>query len=152
MYITTMSSSASGVLSQSFVGLIRAFGVLRTDATPCGQPMSVSTAHAICELANSGPLNQKELAQRIGLDTSSVSRLIGQLAKRDWAQRSTDPISGDSRVRLVYLTPIGRQVAEQVLTARAERFSRLLDAIDEKKRPQILESLELLIEAADVID
>lgn len=145
-----MSNDESGALGQSFVGLIHAFGVLRTDATPCGQPMSVSTAHAICELASAGPLNQKELAKRIGLDTSSVSRLIGQLAKKEWAMRSADPVSGDNRIRLVGLTPLGRQVAEQVLEARAERFARLLAGIDPEKRSQVLESLELLKEAADV--
>lgn len=147
-----MLDSDGGALGQSFVTLIHAFGVLRTDATPCGQPMSVSTAHALCELAATGPLSQKELAGRLGLKTSSVSRLVDELSQKGWAQRSSDPNGGDSRVRLVDLTPPGRKVAEQVATARAERFGRLLTAIDEKKRPQVLESLNLLKDAASDID
>ena len=70
---------------REFVGLIHAFRVLRIDATPCGQPISVSTAHAICEPAAHGP------------------------------------------------------------------FSQLLGAIEESKRPQVLEALHLLKDAANAI-
>lgn len=146
-----MSETQSGVLGQEFVGLIHAFGVLRTDATPCGQPMSVSTAHAICELAAHGPLSQTELADRLGLEASSISRLVDQLNRKGWAQRAPDPNHNDKRVRLVHLTEPGRQAAKQVSDARAERFGQLLDAIEESKRPQVLEALHLLKGAANAI-
>lgn len=133
------------------MGFIHAFGVLRTDATPCGQPMSVSTAHAICELAAHGPLSQTDLADRLGLESSSVSRLVDQLVRKGWAHRASDPDNNDRRVRFVSLTEPGRRVATQVGAARAERFGRLLDAIEESKRPQILEALHLLKDAADAI-
>ena len=151
MYIATMTPTPSEGLGQEFVGLIHAFGVLRTDATPCGQPMSVSTAHAICELAAHGPLSQTELADRLGLEPSSVSRLVDQLTRKDWAQRAPDPDSNDKRVRLVHLTGPGRRAAEQVSAARAQRFWRLLEAIEESKRPQVLEALHLLKDAANAI-
>ena len=109
-----MSRTPSDVLGQEFVGLIHAFGVLRTDATPCGQPMSVSTAHAICELAAHGPLSQTELADRLGLEASSISRLVDQLSQKGWAQRALDPDSNDKRFRLVHLTEPGRQAAGAV--------------------------------------
>ena len=126
-----MPRTQSDVLGQEFVNLIHAFGVLRTDATPCGQPMSVSTAHAICELAAHGPLSQTELADRLGLEPSSVSRLVDQLTRKGWAQRAPDPDSNDRRVRLVHLAEPGRQAAVQVSAARAERFARLFDAIED---------------------
>ena len=144
-----MSGSSSQLVQQHFVALIQAFGVLRTDATPCGQPMSVSTAHAMCELATEGQLHQKELAKRLGLDRSAVSRLVDQLVKRGWAERSPDPDGNDHRVRQIHLTTTGSDVAHRVLEARAERFSRLLDAIDEPKRQQVLDSLHLLKAATD---
>ena len=146
-----MPPTPSDDLGQEFVGLIHAFGVLRTDATPCGQPMSVSTAHAICELAAHGPLSQTELADRLGLEASSISRLVDQLSQKGWAQRALDPDSNDKRVRLVHLTEPGRQAAEQVSEARAQRFGQLLDGIEESKRPQVLEALHLLKDAANAI-
>ncbi|MEZ5375189.1 MAG: MarR family transcriptional regulator [Acidimicrobiales bacterium] len=135
--------------AQEFVGLIHAFGVLRTDSTPCGQPMSVSTAHAVCELATTGPLQQSELADRLGLTTSSVSRLVDQLERKEWAAREADPDEVDKRVRLVRLTERGHDIATTVLAARFARFERLLDKIDPAKHVQVFESLHLLREAAD---
>ncbi len=135
--------------AQEFVGLIHAFGVLRTDSTPCGQPMSVSTAHAICELATTGPMLQRDLAQQLGLTTSSVSRLVDQLERKGWATRQADPDETDKRVRRIRLTDNGLDIASNVLAARAERFERLLDGIDPSKHTQVLESLHLLREAAN---
>ena len=135
--------------AQEFVGLIHAFGVLRTDSTPCGQPMSVSTAHAISELATAGPMLQRDLAKQLGLTTSSVSRLVDQLERKGWATRQTDPDEADKRVRHIRLTDSGLDVASNVLAARAERFERLLAAIDPSRHLQVLESLRLLREAAN---
>jgi len=151
MYVATMSSTAGQALEHDFVAFIHAFGVLRTDATPCGQPMSVSTAHAICELVTRGPLSQRELADRLGLDASSVSRLVDQLTKKAWAQRGIDPNGLDRRVRLITVTEQGHQVASNVLAARSQRFRRLIDAVDESKQQQVLESLNLLKDAAHAI-
>ena len=147
-----MSSSLSEGLARDFVGFIHAFGVLRSDATPCGQPMSVSSAHALCELATGPPLNQRDLATRLGLTTSTVSRLVDQLVEKDWAQRHVDPDSSDTRIRLVALTSLGEQVAGQVLTARAQRFARLLDAIPLDKQSTVVESLHLLKAATDALN
>lgn len=144
-----MSSTAMQSHAQEFVGLIHAFGVLRSDSTPCGQPMSVSTAHAICELVTVGPMLQRDLAHQLGLTTSSVSRLVDQMERRGWATRESDPCEADKRVRHIHLTDHGQEVAMNVLTARAERFDQLLGAIDTSKHAQVLESLHLLREAAD---
>lgn len=146
-----MSVSDSDQLAESFVEFIHAFGVLRSDTTPCGQPMSVSTAHALCELATGPSLNQRELAERVGLSTSTVSRLVDQLVEKRWAERRVDPHGSDTRVRLVTLTPDGTRVAEQVLAARAKRFARLLDAVPTDKRSTVVEALHLLKEATDAL-
>lgn len=151
MYIATMFGADGEHLDEHFVALIQAFGVLRTDSTLCGQPMSVSTAHAICELATAGPLHQKDLVQRLGLDSSTVSRLVDQLRTRGWAERNVDPDSDDSRLRRIDLTSSGHGVARQVLDARRKRFALLLDAIDASKRDQVLESLHLLTAATGAI-
>ena len=138
-------------LGRDFVGFIHSFGLLRSDTTPCGQPMSVSTAHALCELRTGPPLNQRDLAARLGLTTSSVSRMVDQLETKTWAQRAEDPDCADGRVRLVLLTDLGRKIADQVLEARADRFSELLEAVPQGKRSDVLEALTLLKEAANAI-
>ena len=139
-------------LAQDFVGFIHAFGVLRSDTTPCGQPMSVSTAHALCELATGPSLNQRDLATRLGLTTSSTSRLVDQLVAKNWAQRQPDPDSSDTRVRLVVLTDDGTRTAHRVLQARSDRFSRLLEHIPADKHQTVVEALNLLKEATHALD
>lgn len=138
-------------LAENFVSFIHAFGVLRSDTTPCGQLMSVSTAHALCELATGPALNQRDLASRLGITTSSTSRLVDQLVAKGWAQRDADPDSSDSRVRLVVLTPEGERTARQVLHARSQRFARLLDNVPVEKRAMVVEAFGLLREATHAL-
>lgn len=113
--------------------------------------MSVSTAHAICELAATGSLQQTDLAHRLGITTSSISRLVDQLVAKEWATRQRDPLSADKRVRLVTLSERGHKIADEVLTARSARFEQLLQAIEPSKHDQVIESLHLLKEAANEI-
>jgi DNA-binding MarR family transcriptional regulator len=146
-----MLKSLDRQLGEDFVGFIHSFGLLRSDMTPCGLPMSVSTAHALCELRTGPPLNQRDLAGRLGLRSSSVSRLVDQLEAKSWATRTPDVGGADSRVRLVVLTNKGSKVADQVLEARAARFSQLLAAVPTEKQHDVLEALTLLKEAAHAI-
>ena len=66
---------------------VRNFGLHQPDRTPCGQPLPVSEAHALAEIARDGPLRQVELARRLKLQKSSVSRLVTNLAARGWLHR-----------------------------------------------------------------
>jgi len=147
-----MRHATSQQLAEDFVGFIHAFGVLRSDTTPCGQPMSVSTAHALCELSTGPSLNQRDLATQLGLTTSSTSRLVDQLVAKSWAVREVDPTSSDTRIRLVVLTPEGDRTARRVLQARSERFGRLLEQVPAEKRSMVVEALNLLKEATNALD
>ncbi len=147
-----MSQNRSDQLAADFVGFIHAFGVLRTDTTPCGQPMSVSTAHALCELSGGLALSQRDLATHLGLTTSTVSRIVDQLVDKGWGERRLDPDSTDSRIRLVALTSDGDGVASQVLAARAQRFARLLEAVPPDKQSTVIEALRLLKAATNALD
>lgn len=150
-YIATMLRALDRQLGEDFVSFIHSFGLLRSDMTPCGLPMSVSTAHALCELRTGPPLNQRDLARRLGLRTSTVSRLVDQLEAKSWATRTPDVGGADSRVRLVELTNTGCEVADQVLEARTARFSQLLAAVPPEKQHDVIEALTLLQEAAHAI-
>lgn len=132
-------------LQDRLVGFIRAFGLHQPERTPCGQPIPVSEAHALAELARDTPLGQAELARRLRLEKSTVSRLVGQLAGRGWLQRRADP--GDGRATLLALTPTGRQAAAELAAARAAKFARLLDAVPQAERGAVLRALDTLTEA-----
>ena len=126
------------------MALIRALGLLEPDRTPCGQPLSPSAAHALTELSEGIALTQSELAARLRLEKSTVSRLVGQLQERGWVERRR--AEHDGRVLLLELTDQGRQMAEQVATSRAAFFARLSERIPSHREAELSGALEMLVE------
>ena len=134
----------AGALQEQLVGFVRAFGLLRPESTPCGQPIPVSEAHAVGELAG-GPVGQLGLGRRLRLEKSTVSRLVGQLVARGWVERRAD--QRDGRAVLLHLTPAGEQAARQLRAAREAKFARLLESIPPDQRGEVLRALSTLTEA-----
>lgn len=133
-------------LQDAFASVVRALGLLRPDTTSCGQPVSVTEAHAIAELHGRGPLTQQELAAALGLQKSTVSRLVDQLAAGDLAARTPNP--SDRRSVLVELTRNGKRRARRLAKARRALFAGLLDQLDEDARRTVVDGLTHLDEAA----
>ncbi len=132
-------------LQERMIALIRAFGLHRPEETPCGEPISVAEAHALSELSRGAPMVQKELAARLCLEKSTVSRLVGLLDERGWVERVRS--SEDGRAVVIGLTCKGRDAAASLAEARRAKFSRVLGAIPESRRGQVIEALGVLEEA-----
>ncbi len=132
-------------LQGQLIALIRAFGLHRPDQTPCGQPVTVAEAHALMELSNGQSLSQNELSTRLSLEKSTVSRLVKILERRGWLQRSRS--EADRRVMQLTLTDAGQRAADQLATARREKFDRILSAIPKEQQTVVLNSLNILVEA-----
>lgn len=126
---------------QRMVAFVRAFGLHQPERTPCGEPIGVSQAHAITELA-AQPLTQAELARRLQLDRSVVSRLADALIERGWMQRERHP--HDQRAVQLVLTAAGERAAARIAGARRERMASLLDAVPADKRDSVLHALDVL--------
>jgi DNA-binding MarR family transcriptional regulator len=144
MLPTTVDTTALA-LQEQMIALIRAFGLHRPDQTPCGEPVSVAEAHALMELARAAPLGQNDLAARLQLVKSTVSRCVGLLEARGWVERRRDP--QDGRAVAVWLTDAGRQAAAHLATARQAKFARVLAHIPLDERAQVVLALTTLVEA-----
>lgn len=135
-------------LQERMITLIRAFGLHKPDETPCGRPVSVAEAHALMELSRGEPAStmvQKELASRLRLEKSTVSRLVGMLENRGWLERSRS--RQDGRALELRLTGAGRRTAMGIAEARRAKFARVLEAIPEEDRESVLKSMRILEEA-----
>jgi DNA-binding MarR family transcriptional regulator len=141
------SETDAALLQEQVVAFVRAFGLHRPSETPCGKPVPVSEAHALAELAGSDGLTQRDLAERLRLEKSTVSRLAGQLVARGWAERGPHPTDG--RAVLLRLTERGGRIAGEIEEARRRRFADLLDRIPEDAREDVLRVLSTLREALD---
>ncbi|MGW0601559.1 MarR family winged helix-turn-helix transcriptional regulator [Streptomyces sp. NPDC002776] len=135
------------VLQEALGSFVRAFGLHQPETTPCGQPISVSEAHALGELAQEREMRQVELTRRLRLQKSTVSRLVGQMSARGWLERA--PAPDDGRGVVLRLTPSGQRAAQNLAQARRERFSRLLGSIPVHERAVVLHALDVMVEALD---
>jgi DNA-binding MarR family transcriptional regulator len=129
-------------LRQAFHKVVRRFGLLDGDQTPCGQPLAVSHAHALMELLRTPGQRQLDLALGLGLSKSAVSRLVNQLEERGWLERQAD--EDDGRAWRLQLSPQGRQVARRIDEASLARFAGILDRIPQEARRQVVSALALL--------
>ena len=60
-------------------------------------------------------LDQRTLAGSIGLDTSTTGAVVDRLERRELVERKVSPY--DERVRLLSVTPAGKQLLETVMPA-----------------------------------
>jgi DNA-binding MarR family transcriptional regulator len=134
-------------LQDTVSALVRGFGLLRTDRTPCGQPISLSAAHALAELACADRLPQTALVSRLRLEKSTVSRLVADLVRRGWVRRHPD--DGDGRAVSLQLTAAGAEAAGELQAARSDRFTTIFERIPDEDRSQVLRSLRVLVDAIE---
>src|SRR5690348_16209330 len=102
--------------------LIRRFGLLAADRTPCGKPLASSDAHALMLLLDAGEdgLLSSVLAARLCIDKSTASRTVARLTEA--GHITAAPGTDDARARPVCLTKKGIRVATDVQLASRERF------------------------------
>ncbi|WP_244206656.1 MarR family winged helix-turn-helix transcriptional regulator [Streptomyces swartbergensis] len=93
--------------------------------------LPLSEYRALCALSrpdSGSALRMGELADRIGLKDSTVTRLVGRLEARGLAERAS--AAGDGRAVAASITPVGRQrYAEATPTYRAALGDALEDAL-----------------------
>jgi DNA-binding MarR family transcriptional regulator len=136
-----------GTAQDALMRFVRNFGLHQPDRTPCGQPLPVSEAHALAEIARDGRLRQVELARRLRLEKSTVSRLVANLAARGWLHRHTP--TDDGRGVLLELTDAGVTAAARQADARRARLTSLLTRIPDEQRAAVVQALQTLAEATD---
>ncbi|MDF2874092.1 MAG: winged helix-turn-helix transcriptional regulator, partial [Sporomusa sp.] len=85
------------------------------------------------------------LSERLGVDKSTMSRNIEILVTDGLVSRTTDP--DNRRAITIMLTDAGRQLFDQVEASMTQFYETLFQALPANKRSQVLESLEILLEA-----
>ena len=99
-------------------------------------------------LHQEGPMTVRDLARNLGLDTSTVTRLIDVLARDGMARRARDE-KRDRRCVLVSLSPRGRALAAKLERCADEYSERILRRIPAERREDVIHTLRVLVEAID---
>jgi len=85
-------------------------------------------AYALLELRAAGPMSVSELAQRLSIDRTNVSRLCQRMQARGELLRAAHP--QDGRAVLVRLSAKGQRAADAVDAASAQHFQRVIERLD----------------------
>ena len=93
--------------------------ISRTYNTLCSQyGITATQSFVLFDLLDNEGSNVKDMAFRIQLDSPAVTGVIDRLFKEGLVQRAEDP--SDRRSLQIFLTPRGRQLAEELLPVGRE--------------------------------
>lgn len=123
--------------------LVRVAGLLRPNQGDSDLPISLSASIALHELDQGAELSQQELADRLLLEKSTVSRLVSDLERRGLLARDRDP--ANRRIYRLRLTVAGRQFRDRMSADHAERYRAWTAAMTPQQRSALLTGLPALI-------
>ena len=110
--------------------------------------VSLSRCVTLETLLQEGPLPVRELASRLGLDASTVTRSVDGLVREGLVRRTRDEHQDRRRV-FVALSARGRALAEKLLHCADAYSDAILERIPQERREDVLFALGVLVEAVD---
>ena len=90
---------------------------------------------------------QKELAEAMRINPSSMSELVDKLRADGYIERTIDP--DDRRATRITLTELGRARAYEISDERAEKIQPMFTALTEEEKKELLRLLRKLNAAPD---
>lgn len=138
-----MTADDSDRLHELFMDLVRVAGLLQPDQQLPGHSISLSQAYAIHELDHGDGLSQRDLAARLHLEKSTVSRLVADLEAKGLVERDRDP--ANRRVYRLRLTDAGRAFHTRVSRGYGDKYRVWTAALTPQERAALLLGLPALI-------
>ena len=89
-------------------------------------------------------LDQRTLAGKIGLDTSTIGAVVDRLESRELIERKVSP--EDKRVRLLSVTPTGHTLLQSVIPAMLRAQERMLAPLPPSDRTQFMVMVKRIVE------
>lgn len=112
-----------------------------------GAPIEPGLYPLLRRVGQWGPIRTSDLAARIGLDVSTVSRQLAGLEKAGLVIRGTDP--DDKRAALLKLSGEGKRIVTKIQRARREMMDDALAAWSIEDVERLAELLEQFADALD---
>lgn len=106
-------------------------------ARRAGLDIDTSSMMVLGALHDAGPARTTQLAEVMGLDSSTVSRHVAKVVDRGWATRSTD--ANDGRAAVIALTASGKEVRERLWAQWGELVRDLTATWTAREREQCLD-------------
>jgi DNA-binding MarR family transcriptional regulator len=94
--------------------------------------------------ARQAGLDQRTLAGKVGLDTSTIGAVVDRLEGRELIERKVSP--DDKRVRLLSVTPAGLELLDTVMPAMQRAQERMLAPLPPADRPIFMAMVKRIVE------
>lgn len=138
------SATEAATLRELLRVLIRKLGILdRSEAACC--EMTLSQCHAMIEIGRAGALSVNELADRLGLDKSTVSRSADKLVLDGLLLR--EEAANDRRYVSLKLSSAGIAAYNNLEQRMTTYFDSVMAEIDPAEREMVLNGLHALTAA-----
>jgi DNA-binding MarR family transcriptional regulator len=106
--------------------------------------LTLSETHAIEILGAHGEMNMKNLAERLGVTTGTVTVTVDRLEKKGYAKRGTT--EEDRRAYIIELTPAGKKAFEEHHHHHLRLTQELMLLLDKEEIGAFIEILQKLNE------
>ncbi len=93
-------------------------------------------------LSKDGPMTQRELTDRLGIQPGSASEILGKLERAGQIARTQNET--DRRTVDIALTEAGRAKAEEVAAEREAQVHEMFSVLTEEEKASLLAALEKL--------
>lgn len=141
------SPGVEGELVEAFLSASRALvAVAARSVADSGGDITLSQYRALVVLASRGPQRVRDLAERLGVDSSNATRLCDRLERRELVGRERAP--GDRRSVRVSLTSSGARLVREVTAARRTEIAAILTHMPVEGRAQVVTALRTFAQAA----
>lgn len=88
--------------------------------------------------------DQVTLARRVAFDPATFGSVIARLEGRGWVRR--EPDAADRRRKLLWVTPLGAEMAQKMRRAVGKVQQRILEPLAPAEREQLVRLLDRLVE------
>lgn len=103
-------------------------------------PVQFAILNALIETPGA---DQITLAGRVALDAATSGSAIGRLEVKGWVRREADQL--DKRRKLLWITPEGAQLAQQMKQAVNRVQTRIMSPLNATEREQLMSLLDKLV-------
>ncbi|KQT92521.1 MarR family winged helix-turn-helix transcriptional regulator [Rhizobium sp. Leaf453] len=134
----------SAVNRQLFDALFSVNRKLRAlfDARVKERGLTLSRARALFALSKRDGLNQRELAEELGIETPTIVRLLDGMEKQGFIERRIE--ASDRRAKQIHMTERGRGIADEIDKLACEIRQQVLDGVDAKDKATALQVVSMM--------
>lgn len=136
-------ASAAERIHDLLMELVRVVGLHQLDRAVPEHSVSLAQVFALHELDTGTSMSQRDLADRLRLEKSTVSRLVADLDRKGLLERERDP--ANRRVYRLRITPAGHALHAGMRDSQHPPLARWVDALTPDERKALLIGLAALV-------